>query len=157
MSLNFSDVLRPAQIVLNLEADTQENAVLSLMDLLRGDDRVADFASLEKAVVQRNAPALCDNGIGLCIAHGRTNSLSSLVMAAARLANPLPLTGDLCGKGELHLIFVAGIPSCLNCDYLRLVGAIARICSQAEGREALLVAPTAEAFLEVLQDGLNPL
>jgi len=156
MSLHFSGVLRPAQIALQLEVDTQSAAVRSLLELLRDDDRVTDFVALEQAVISRNAPALCENGIGLCIAHGRTNSVRSLVMGAARLVNPLPLTGDFCGKGELHLVFVAGIPAYLNSDYLRLVGAIARICSQTEGREALLATGTPEEFLSILEEGLNP-
>lgn len=156
MSLHFSEVLKPAQIALQLEAETEQEAVRALLNNLRDDERVTDFAALENAVITRNTPAICQNRIGLCIAHGRTNSLTSLVMAAGHLATPLPLTGDLRGKGKLHLVFVAGIPACLNSDYLRIVGAIARICSQKEGREALLAASTSQDFLAVLEDGLNP-
>lgn len=157
MSLHFSEVLRPAQIALQLKAESQLDAVRLLLNSLREDDRVTNFESLEHAVLARNAPAICENGICLCIAHGRTNALTSLVMAAGHLVSPLPVAGELCGKGMLHLVFVAGIPASLNADYLRVVGAIARICSQTEAREALLTAANPEAFLAILEDELNPL
>jgi len=157
MSLHFSQVLHPEHIDLRLAADSQQDAVEVLLGMLREDQRVEDPEALAKAVLMRNAPALCENGIGLCIAHGRTNSLSSLVMAAGRLARPAPLSGEFQGQGELHLVFVAGIPASLNADYLRLVGAIARICSKPGRRDELLDATSPQAFIEILEEGLNPL
>lgn len=157
MSLHFSSVLRPAQIDLRMRATSQQEAVTDLLALLRTDERVTDFARLEQAVITRNAPALCENGIGLCIAHGRSDCLQSLVMAAGRLENPFPLCGEFGAKSNLRLVFVAGIPSSLSSEYLRLVGAIARICSQQEGIDLLLEATTPQSFLDVLENGLNPL
>lgn len=157
MNLHFSEVLQPGNIHPGLGAATQEDAVHALLESLRGDERVQDFEALETAVRERNAPAIVQDGAGLCIAHGRTNSLTSLVMAAGILAEPPLLTGELRGRGSLRLVIVAGIPSCLNADYLRLVGAIARIFSQETMRSRLLAATTAGDFLEILEEGLNPI
>ena len=156
MNLHFSQVLRAGQIDLRLEAATRAEAVESLLGLLRGDSRILSTEAFEKAVRSRGTPAICSHRFGLCIAHGRTDAVSGLVMAAARLAHPLPMNPDE-GNGLLRLVFVAGIPSALNTEYLRVVGAIARICGDPETADRLLGTKEPVRFVEILESGLNPL
>ena len=61
-----------------------EGAVEEVLAKLEGDERVKDLARLREAVLQEAAPAISENGCGICIAHGRTESVTSLVMAAGR-------------------------------------------------------------------------
>jgi mannitol/fructose-specific phosphotransferase system IIA component (Ntr-type) len=56
-------------------------------------------------------------------------------------------------KENVRLVFVAGIPSALNSEYLRIVGTIARLCSKPELVQTLLSAASPSAFINVLCSG----
>jgi hypothetical protein len=83
--MRLGDVLLPGQVNLALEGTDKNDCVLRVIELLRGDSRVKDFDALVAAVMERSAPAIEENGCGICIAHGRTQGVSALVMAAGRL------------------------------------------------------------------------
>jgi mannitol/fructose-specific phosphotransferase system IIA component (Ntr-type) len=154
MNLHFSKVLQAGQVDLRMDVATCAEAVDHLLGLLRGDSRIPSSEVFEKAVRIRGTPTILSNRFGLCIAHGRTDSLSTLVMAAARPVHPLPISSED-GEGQLRLVFVAGIPSALNTEYLRLVGAIARICADPESVDHLLSVKEPARFVEILECGLN--
>lgn len=143
----ISDVLQPDHVNLALSAKSQSEAVEAVLSKLNGDPRVTNFAQLEEAVKARNAPAISENGWGICLAHGRTDSVTELVMAAGRVT-----PGFSCRdvKDPVRLVFVAGIPSAFDSEYLRIVGAIARICRDRHQFERLLAAKTPEDFIHLL-------
>lgn len=156
MNLHFFQVLRAGHVDLRVEAGTRSGAVEHLLASLHGDERIINAEQFSQAVRARGTPAICSHRLGVCIAHGRTDAVSGLVMAAARLAHPLPIEPAE-GEGHLRLVFVAGIPSALNTEYLRLVGAIARICADPEEVNRLLGVKEPGRFVEILEGALNPL
>ncbi len=146
----LSEILLPPLINLSLAAKTQADGVQEVLSKLNGDPRVQDWPALVQAVTQRNAPALTCNDCGICIAHGRTNAVSSLVMAAGR--SPSGLTSPEVPE-KVRLVFVAGIPSAFDSEYLRVVGAIARLCRDKKLLDKLLSAPDAATFASILAVG----
>ena len=80
----IADVLQPDHVLLQLSAKEPPAAIGEVMATLEGDERVRDFAALREAVYGQPAPAISENGCGICIAHGRTELVSSLVMSAGR-------------------------------------------------------------------------
>lgn len=145
----IGDILQPDHVNLALAAETQLEAVEEVLSKLNGDARVRDFAVLRDAVLVRNAPAIEENGCGICLAHGRTEAISSIVMAAGRSLGGIPN-----GTNEpVRLVFVAGIPGAFNAEYLRIVGAIARICRDRHQLDRLLAAKTPEEFIGLLGAG----
>lgn len=135
------------KVDLALQAESREEAVLKVLGLLEGDPGVLDFAELRKAVLKNESPILSENGKGLLIAHGRTEAVGRLLIAAGRCNPPLQVPGCEC---PLVLVFVAGIPRAFQSEYLRAVGAIVRIFKQEEDLGALLSAGSVPKFLEVL-------
>jgi len=146
----LSEILLPPLINLSLAARTQADGVQEVLSKLNGDPRVQDWPALVQAVTQRNAPALTCNDCGICIAHGRTNAVSSLVMAAGR--SPAGLTSPEVGD-KVRLVFVAGIPSAFDSEYLRVVGAIARLCRDKKLLDKLLSTTDAATFASILAVG----
>lgn len=135
--------LLASRVRLDLPASSHEEAVETVLSLLQGDPDVPDFAELKAAVKTRAASAL--PGSPILIAHGRTNAVRKFVLAAGRLA------AEAADPSPLRLVFVAGIPSTMNSDYLRAVGAIARICSHPSQLAELLEVPTQADFISCLQ------
>ncbi|HEY5793009.1 MAG TPA: PTS sugar transporter subunit IIA [Chthoniobacterales bacterium] len=145
--ISIAEILTPAQVDLKVEAATKDEAVLKVLDLLRGDPRVQNWERLRRAVQERNAPAVEQNECGILIAHGRTNSLSGLVMAAGRLLQPLTCPEIAV---PIRLVFVAGIPRAVDTEYLRVIGAIVRALRDRHQLERLLGVKEAARFVTLL-------
>ncbi|GAB4173892.1 MAG: hypothetical protein Fur0032_13520 [Terrimicrobiaceae bacterium] len=134
--------LLAGSVDLGLSSSDLAGCVREVVGLLRGDSRVDDFEGFLNAVVSRNAPLLEEGGCGILIAHGRTNAVNRLVLAAGR-----PVTVS---DGLPRLVFAAGIPVAFHSEYLRIVGVIARACRDEVTREGLLAATTPRNFISIL-------
>lgn len=145
--MTIDEILHSSDVNLSLRADGKSAAVEELLGSLRGDERVTNWEELRKAVVERDAPAIEHDGRGICVAHGRTKAVSTLTMAAGRSE-----TGVTCPETALrvHLLFVVGIPAAMDSEYLRLVGAIVRVCRDESLMAELLAATDGDAFVECL-------
>ena len=143
----ISDILKTEHVNLTLTALDSLSAVQEVLFPLRGDIRVTDWDALREAVIDRDAPAIASNGCGIIIAHGRTNAVNALTMSAARLIEGIQ-TPHIPEK--VRLVFVAGIPTAFNNEYLRVVGTIARLCSKPTLLEKLLLADHPLDFLDIL-------
>jgi mannitol/fructose-specific phosphotransferase system IIA component (Ntr-type) len=146
----IADVLQPDHVILAIAARDPASAVNEVLARLEGDERVGNFAMLRNAVLKEPAPAVSENSCGICIAHGRTDSVASLVMAAGRSIEGVPYPGL---ADPVKLFFVAGIPSAFTSEYLRMVGAIVRMCRDKRRLRGLLNARDAERFVELLSSG----
>ena len=146
----IGDVLQPDHVDLALAARDPVGAVQEVLAKLDGDDRVKNFTMLRDAVLAQPASAIAENGCGICIAHGRTESITSLVMAAGRSNEGVTYPGL---ADPVKLIFVAGIPRAFTSEYLRIVGAIVRMCRDKRQLRRLLIARDAERFVALLGSG----
>lgn len=148
--ISIREILEADHVNLAIASTTQAAAVEEVLAKLNGDDRVTDWPTLHAAVVERAAPALDAGSAGICIAHGRTNAVSGLVMAVGRSASGVKSPQI---SKPVRLIFVAGIPTAFDSEYLRVVGVIARLCRDKETMGRLLAAPTAAEFIDLLAAG----
>lgn len=146
----IGEILQTEHVILSVAARDKDGAIQEVLSKLNGDLRVQNFSDLSEAVRKRDAAAIAENGYGICLAHGRTEAVFSLVMAAGRSAEGIRFPGL---KEPVRLIFVAGIPSVFNSEYLRIVGAIARICRDQHQIDRLLSAKTPTDFLHLLEVG----
>lgn len=145
--MTIDEILRPEDVKLSLRSQDKAGAVDEVLTQLRGDERVKNWEVLREAIIERDAPALDDEGVGLCIAHARTPSVGSLVVAAGRSTD-----GVACPEvsASVKLFFVAGVPSTVDSEYLRLVGAIVRVCRNPKEFAKLLSAEDGDSFVEIL-------
>ena len=153
--ISLSQILLPEHINLHLEAADKNAAVDELLFPLRGDIRIGEWDALRAAVLERDAPAIpAGDSCAIVIAHGRTNAVHSLVMSAGRSPAGFSSSSE---EGKIQLVFVVGIPTALNQDYLRVVGTIARLCGKPDRLEKLLAAPAPRDFLHLLLEWENRL
>lgn len=145
--MTIDEILFPADVNLALRAGDKSAALEEILGQVRGDARVGHWERLRAAVIERDAPAIELDGYGICIAHGRTDAVTDLVVAAGRSSAGVVFPGSAL---PVRLIFVAGIPSAMNSEYLRLVGAIARVCRDPAQMEELLAVENGEAFVDCL-------
>jgi mannitol/fructose-specific phosphotransferase system IIA component (Ntr-type) len=146
----ISEILNSSHVNLALAARDQTEGVREVLSSLNGDPRVMDLESLGRAITGRNAPAISCGPCGICIAHGRTNAVQSLVMAAGRSVEGLSSPNII---EPVRLVFVAGIPAAFQSEYLRIVGAIARLCNDRALLDELLSVQDPEKFVGLLSSG----
>lgn len=152
--ISIRQILQPGHLNLALSSTEMGTAVGEVLASLSGDIRILQWNTLKDAILERNAPAIDATGCGIVIAHGRTDAVGSLVMAAGR-SNEGFSSKDT--KEKVRLVFVAGIPSALNNEYLRVVGTIARLCSKKELIEKLLTSANPTEFIDILCSGESAL
>lgn len=148
--ISIRQILQPGHVNLSLSSTNIDSAVGEVLASLSGDIRILQWNALKESVLQRNAPAIDVDGCGIVIAHGRTDAVGSLVMATGRSNEGFNCKDT---KENVRLVFVAGIPSALNNEYLRVVGTIARLCSKTEIVQKMLSATSPSAFIDILCSG----
>ena len=143
--------LLPKDIQLQLRATDHRDALEEVLFTLRSDDRVRDWAKLRTAILaDSHLESFRECPGAMFLHHGRTESVSSLVLAVGRSTTGLTL-GQ--GAASTRLLFVAAIPEAMNTEYLRILGAISRVCREETSLHALLHAENEGSFLAALQKG----
>lgn len=144
MSVRLID---PAHVKLDLVAGSRDEAVRAVAELLRGEKKIGSWDAFWASVGPKQIVDLKGCGCGVCLAHGRDGSVRDLVLAAGRLP-------DTAGPGLPRFVFVFAIPAAMAEDYLRAVGALARLCGEEKKFAALVRAETPAALAGLLGEFL---
>ena len=136
-------LLDPSRVWLGLEAGSREEAVDAAVALLRDDPRITSWDTFRASVGPKQVVDLEGCG-GVILAHGRSAVVKVMALSAARWE----------GHGEARVVFVFAIPAAMAEEYLRKVGALARLCREEGRLAALLAATTPEQFASVVEDWL---
>jgi mannitol/fructose-specific phosphotransferase system IIA component (Ntr-type) len=134
---------------LELRSTNCADALEEILSPLRRDARIRDWEKLRSSLLAgTRIEASLENRGTMILHHGRTESVSGLVLALGRSRAGLPNPGE--GPG-IHLLVVAAIPETLNNEYLRIIGAIARVCGHQETFRKLLEAAGEEDIKALLE------
>jgi len=146
--IRIREILLPKQILLNVKATTREEAITMVSDSLKSDNRIIDWPGFTHCLRECERSGKVNIGLGLTIPHGRTDSVTSMVMAFGRLAQPIRR-----GPASIRFVLVIGIPETMDADYLRLVGVLMRAFREDHLRKALETANTPEDVLATFEKG----
>ena len=147
----IADSLLTKDLRLTLKASDHRDALEEILSGLRSDTRVLDWEKLRSSL-QSNAgnEAFRENPSTMFLHHSRTESVNGLVLAAGRSKEGLSLDAR---KQKIHLVLVAVIPTALNNEYLRILGAVARVCRDPLSFRELLETTDPAGFLAILEKG----
>lgn len=135
-------LLEPSRVRLDLPAVAREHAVATAIDLLRDDPRLASWEEFRLLLGPKQMVDLEGSEGRVVLAHGRGAAVRELAMSAARFGPP----------SSVRLVFVFAIPSAMAEEYLRTVGALARVCRDEPKLSVLRSAPSPEAFANALEE-----
>jgi PTS system fructose-specific IIA component len=142
------EILLPKQILLDVNATTREEAIKEVTDSLQGDNRIIDWPGFVETLAECVRSQKVNIGLGLTIPHNRTDTVTSMVMAFGRLAQPIRR-----GPASIRFVLVIGIPETMDADYLRLVGVLMRAFRENELRKSLETSETPEEVLSAFEKG----
>jgi nitrogen PTS system EIIA component len=146
--ITIADTLDVDHVRLQVSAATPEEAIEEVASLLHDDVRVLDWPRFH-AALQAHPPCRVgdEGGFGICIPHARTDAVSEMVMSAGRFEKEVAFSD--CSL-PVRYVFCIGVPQALAGDYLRIVGALMRLFTNAETERMVHTAATGAEFVAAL-------
>jgi len=147
----LSSSLLYKDVRLELKSSDHHDVLEELLLPLRSDARVHDWELLRAAILS-NSPddILREAPSQMLLHHSRTESVSELVLSAGRSIAGIDVPGT---RNKIHLVILAAIPEALNNEYLRILGAISRVCRDSSTLKELLESKAPDEFLTLLEKG----
>lgn len=144
--VKISDYLQDQRIILTLSADTKEEAIKKLVDIVRNDPEVVNADTFLKDLAEREELGTTGIGLGLALPHARTDGVRSLVLVIARVSSSVDFN-SLDGQ-PVYLIFLMGTPKQDVQNYLKVLAHLTRLLKKENFRNSLLNAQTAAEIIE---------
>jgi mannitol/fructose-specific phosphotransferase system IIA component (Ntr-type) len=149
MATRLSKLLDPSRIALNVQATKRTVALNEVARLLESHPDVANFQNFYNELLARERLDTTCLGNEIALPHARTEHVKKIVLAVGRSSEGVLFENS---NQTVKLMFVLGTPKNNPTDYLILVGALCRLIKDAASREALLAAPTPEAFITTVKE-----
>ncbi len=145
--ITLEEALTTRNIALDVDVSDAAGAVEKAVGLLRNDPQMLDWMAFAEAVEEREKKSGTSVGGGLMLPHGRGNFVKALVMSFVRLRTPILVDGE-----EVRHVIAVAVPASMAADYLRLVGALARVFRNEKSTAMLGEFSTSGELLEWLGD-----
>ena len=143
--MRLTEILKPANIKIPLEAKTKADAIAELVGVLAASGDVTDAKKVLDAVMEREATRTTGIGNGLAIPHGKCTGTTDLVMAIGRAATPIDFQA-IDGR-PVSIIWMLASPRDMTGPHIHALARISRLMTIDKFRAALLQSKTPqEAF-----------
>lgn len=149
MATRLSKLLDPARITLAVQSTKRTNAINEVAKLLETHPDVANFQGFYNELLARERLDTTCLGNEIALPHARTEHVKKIVLAVGRSTDGVLFENS---NQMVKLMFVLGTPKNNPTDYLILVGALCRLIKDAASRDALMAAPTPEAFIQTVTE-----
>jgi fructose-specific phosphotransferase system IIA component len=153
--MRLSDILKPQDIKIPLEAKTKTEAIGELVNLLAANGQVADPKKVLEAVLDREATRTTGIGNGLAIPHGKCPGVESLVMAIGKTATPIDFQA-IDGR-PVTLIWLLGSPPDKTGQHIHALARISRLMTIDKFRQAVAGAATPQELYDLIVQQENSL
>lgn len=140
--ITIADILRAESVSLVLGDCADEEAIWNVSILLKIDPRVVDWRTFHEGLKTTAIETSASKKV--ILAHARTDAVSTMVMSAGRM------TENRGKASPTRYFFVIGVPIKMAADYLRVIGALARVFKNEEAEKNLRVTCEARDFISTL-------
>jgi fructose-specific phosphotransferase system IIA component len=145
----LTDILDAACVVVPMQAADKRSAIEELVNVLADHGKTADRAKLLAAVMEREATRSTGIGNGLGIPHGKSASVSRLVMAIGKPGQPIDFD-SVDGKPVTLIVLLASPPDQTG-PHIQALARISRLMTIESFRHRLIQSPSAEELYRTLQ------
>ena len=153
--MRLTDILKPQNIQIPLEAKVKTDAIRELVDLLARNGEIADPKKVLDSVLDREATRTTGIGNGLAIPHGKCPGVSNLVMAIGQAATPIDFQA-IDGR-PVNLIWLLGSPPDKTGQHIHALARISRLMTIDKFRQAVAGATTAQELYDLIVQQENAL
>src|SRR6476660_1920253 len=153
--MRLTEILKPQNIKLPLEATTKSEAIGELVTLLAGNAEVSDAKKVLEAVLERESTRTTGIGNGLAIPHGKCNGAKDLIMAIGKCATPIDFQA-IDGR-PVSLIWLLVSPPDKTGPHIHALARISRLMTIEKFRQALVAATTPQQLYDAIVQQENSL
>jgi fructose-specific phosphotransferase system IIA component len=153
--MRLSELLKPANIKLGLEAKVKNEAIKELVDLLAANGEVQDAKKVMDAVLERETTRTTGIGNGLAIPHGKCTGTDHLIMALGKARHPIDFQA-IDGR-PVTWIWLLTSPPDKTGPHIHALARISRLMTIDKFRQALAGAKTPEEVVDIVQQQENAL
>lgn len=147
--MKLSEVISPALVSIGLDVSDKCDAIEKMVDLLTSSGNIDDRNALLDAMFERERTMTTGIGHGVAIPHAGIDGIREITAAAALLAKPIDF--ESIDFQPVSIIFAIACPAKRGKSYMEILAQIARLFSNAEFREKLVSAKTAEDFIKTIE------
>ena len=146
--MRLTDILKPQNIKIPLQATAKTDAIRELVDLLATNGEVADPKKVLDSVLDREATRTTGIGNGLAIPHGKCTGTDHLVMAIGRPATPIDFQA-IDGR-PVTIIWLLTSPPDKTGPHIHALARISRLMTIDKFRQSLAEAKTAQEIYDAI-------
>ena len=153
--MRLTEILKPQNIKVPLEAKIKTDAIGELVNLLAANGDLTDPKKVLEAVLDREATRTTGIGNGLAIPHGKCTGTDHLVMAIGRPATPIDFQA-IDGR-PVSLIWLLSSPPDKTGPHIHALARISRLMTIDRFRQALISAKTPQEIYDGIVQQENSL
>ena len=151
--MHIASILEEPFIAINLPAQSKEECLNSMIDMLGGSAKVLDLEKVRTAILEREKIMSTGVGHGFAIPHAKTDALTDIVAAFATTREPIDF--QALDDQPVRLVFMlVGRESHVG-THLKLLSRISRLMNNPSFREQLLAATSQEQVLHLFNEEEN--
>lgn len=153
--MRLSEILKPQNIRVSLQAISKTEAITELVDLLAENGDLLEKGKVLDAVLEREATRTTGIGNGLAIPHGKCNGVDHLVMAIGRASTPIEFHA-IDGR-PVTLIWLLASPPDKTGPHITALARISKLMTVDKFRRAINEATSAQQVYDLIVEQENAL
>lgn len=153
--MRLSEMLKPQNVKLDLQAKTKTDAIRELVDLLAANGDLSDPKKVLDAVLEREATRTTGIGNGLAIPHGKCTGTDHLVMAVGKATTPVDFQA-IDGR-PVTWIWLLSSPPDKTGPHIHALARISRLMTIDKFRQGLAQAKTPQEVYDIIIQQENAL
>jgi mannitol/fructose-specific phosphotransferase system IIA component (Ntr-type) len=146
--MRLSEILKPQNIKIPLQASTKTEAISELVSLLGANGDLGDIPKVLDAVLERESTRTTGIGNGLAIPHGKCTGVDHLVMAIGKAAQPIDFQA-IDGR-PVTWIWLLSSPPDKTGPHIHALARISRLMTIDKFRLGLANAKTAQEVYDII-------
>ena len=151
--MKITDLLSKDAIKLNGIANSKQDAINKLVDLMAKNGNLTDKEKYTQVVLKREEEGSTGIGEGIAILHGKTDAVSRPGLSAMVINNGVEFD-SLDGK-PAKLLFLIAAPNTKDNVHLDVLSRLSTLLMDTEFRKSLMEAKTPEEFLRCIDIAEN--
>ena len=143
--MKITDLLKKQSICLDGKADSKEQVIREMVDLMAEGGNINDIDTYRETVFKREEEGTTGIGEGIAIPHGKTEAVSAPGLAAMVL--PEGVDYDSLDGEPVYLIFLIAAPNTEDNVHLEVLSRLSMLLMDEDFRNKLLHAKDVDEFL----------
>ena len=146
--MKITDLLSEKAINLHGKANSKEEAIIQLVDLMVENENINDKEAYKQAVLKREEEGTTGIGEGIAIPHGKTDAVEKPGLSAMIIPDGVDFK-SLDGS-PAKLLFLIAAPNTKDNVHLDVLSRLSTLLMDTDFRQALYDAKTPKEFLECI-------